>query len=183
MQSRIPLTVCAWACLGLALLMPRADADVGVAAPEFSHRDAAEWLNSAPLDLAALRGQVVLLEVWAFDCWNCARSLPWLRTLTQNYAAATFRVIGVHTPELAQERVRANVVAKVAELGVTWPVMLDTDMSYWQALGNRYWPAFYLLDRAGRVRAVFVGETHVGDAQALEIERAIAALLAEAAPS
>ncbi|HEY7841116.1 MAG TPA: hypothetical protein VIC61_06070, partial [Gammaproteobacteria bacterium] len=77
------------------------------------------------------------------------------------------------------EKVRDNVAAKVGEFGIGHPVMLDNDFSYWRAMGNRYWPAFYLIDRRGDVRGVFVGETHAGDRQAEAIEAAIAALLAE----
>ena len=55
----------------------------------------------------------------------------------------------------------------------------DNDLAYWRALGNRYWPAFYLVDKRGRVRQVFVGETHAGDAQATRIEAQVEKLLAE----
>jgi hypothetical protein len=57
--------------------------------------------------------------------------------------------------------------------------MLDNDYSYWNALGNQYWPAFYLVDRKGRIRALYVGETHPGEDKALEIEKAIDRLLDE----
>jgi hypothetical protein len=40
-------------------------------APEFTQREASAWINSQPLMLKALRGQVVLLGFWTFDCWNC----------------------------------------------------------------------------------------------------------------
>jgi hypothetical protein len=46
-------------------------------------------------------------------------------------------------------------------------------------MNNRYWPAFYLIDRQGRVRAHYAGETHRGDAQARRIEADIGALLSE----
>ena len=139
-------------------------------APAFTHVAAAEWLNGPPQTLAALRGQVVLLDVWTFACYNCYRSFPWLNTLERRYAPQGLRVIGVHTPEFDHERVRANIAAKLAEYGLRHPVMIDNDFSYWNALGNRYWPAWYLLDRQGRVRARYAGETHAGDTQALRKE-------------
>jgi thiol-disulfide isomerase/thioredoxin len=151
----------------------------GRPAPDFTHRDPQDWINSAPLALKDLRGRVVLLDFWAFDCWNCYRSFPWLKSVEKKFAGRKFTVIGVHTPELDHERVRANVVEKVKQFGLAYPVMLDNDYSYWQALGNRYWPAFYLIDKQGRVQAVYVGETHIGDHQALSIEERIAELLAE----
>ena len=149
------------------------------AAPPFSQTTAAGWINSPPLNWEQLRGTVTLVEFWTFACWNCYRSIPWLNTLEPRYGAQGFRIVSVHTPEFEKERVRGNVEGKVAELGVRYPVMLDNDFAYWNALGNRYWPAFYLVDRQGRVRASFAGETHARDGNARAMESAIEALLAE----
>lgn len=148
-------------------------------APEFTHTQAEDWLNSPPLTLASLRGQVVLLDFWTFGCSNCYRSFPWLNALEQRLHARGLRVIGVHTPEFAHERLRAGVKYKVQQFELRHPVMLDNDSSYWKALGNRYWPAFYLIDKRGRLREHYAGETHAGDSQARRIEAAILALLAE----
>lgn len=154
-----------------------------VSAPEFTHADAYDWINSAPLKLEEFAGRVLLIDVWTFDCWNCYRSIPWLNTLEPRYGKQGLRIISIHTPEFAHERVRANVEKKLRELKVGYPVMLDNDYAYWNALGNRYWPAFYLVDAEGRVRASFAGETHPGDRNARAIEAAIEALLRERAPS
>jgi len=59
--------------------------------------------------------------------------------------------------------------------------MVDNDHSYWRKMNNRYWPAFYLVDKQGRIRATFVGETHAGRPRALKIERTIEKLLDEGA--
>ncbi len=148
-------------------------------APAFTHGSDADWLNSKPLKWEALRGKVVLIDFWTFDCWNCYRSFPWLKELEAKYEAKGLQVIGVHTPELPQEYVRDNVVAKVAKFDLKHPVMIDNDYSYWNAFGNRYWPAWYLVDKNGRVRGAFAGETHPGDSNARQIESAIDRLLAE----
>lgn len=132
-----------------------------------------------PLRLAELRGQVVLVDFWTFDCWNCYRSFAWLRSVEAEYGGRDFRVIGVHTPEFDHERVRANIVDKVEQYALRHPIMIDNDFSYWRAMGNQYWPSFYLIDRDGRIRHVFAGETHVGDRQAHAIEAAIQTLIDE----
>jgi len=41
---------------------------------------------------------------------------------------------------------------------VTWPVALDNDYGTWSAYSNEYWPADYLVDKSGHVRAVHFGE-------------------------
>lgn len=150
-----------------------------LAAPEFTHTAREEWLNSAPLKLADLRGQVVFVDFWTFDCWNCYRSFPWLKDMETRFRDRGLRVIGVHSPEFEREKVTANIRAKIAEFGLTHPVMIDNDFSYWKAMANRYWPAYYIIDRQGVIRAVYAGETHAGDAQAREIESVLEMLLQE----
>lgn len=148
-------------------------------APAFTHLVAEEWLNSKPLQWSELRGKVVLIDVWTFDCWNCYRSIPWLHFLEEKFPASEFQIIGIHTPELPQEYVLANVKNKLKEFNITHPVMVDNDYSYWKALNNSYWPAFYTVDRDGKLRSLTVGETHEGDKHARSIEAHIAKLIAE----
>ena len=161
------------------IALANASSDLGPNVPDFTHKAEADWLNSAPLSWTQLRGRVVLVDFWTFDCWNCYRSFPWLKDVEQKYAARGLQVIGVHTPEQPQEYVRDNVVSKVAGFGLKHPIMIDNDYSYWNAFGNRYWPAYYLVDPQGRVRNAFFGETHAGDSNAKRVEAAIEALLAE----
>lgn len=148
-------------------------------APEFTHTSSAEWINSPPLQLKDLSGKVVLIDFWTFDCWNCYRSFPWLNTLEKKYSKE-IKVIGVHSPEFSHEKIKKNIVQKVAKFKLHHPIMIDNNMSYWKAMNNRYWPAFYLIDQQGNIRARYYGETHQGDAQAKTIENQINQLLAEA---
>ncbi|MFO1472241.1 MAG: redoxin domain-containing protein [Turneriella sp.] len=159
----------------LALLPLQAGPAEGL--PEFTATDASAWINSAPLRIADLGGKVVLLEFWAFDCHNCSRSAPWLNSLRQKWPNASFVVVGVHTPEFEHEKDRKNLERSMRRQGVRHAVMMDNDYAYWRSLNNRYWPAFYLADKQGVIRGVFIGETHAGDAQAREIEKQIAELL------
>ena len=147
-------------------------------APEFTHSKPADWLNSVPLELAKLRGKVVLVEFWAFECVNCLNSRVWVESIAQAKAAAGLVVVAVHTPELSDERSPDNVRAAVARLGIHYPVMIDGDYSYWNALGNQYWPAFYLIGRDGLIRGHAIGELHVGDGSARAVEGLIDQLLA-----
>lgn len=172
----LPLPLLGMADTPNSAVMPKSSAKP---APEFTWTDPADWLNSPPLTLAGLKGRVVLLDVWTFGCWNCYRSFPWLNDLENRLRDRGLQVVGIHSPEFAHERDPAAVRAKVREFGLTHPVMLDSDFRYWQALNNRYWPAYFLIDKSGRLRAHFVGETHRGDARAREIEATLLNLLAE----
>jgi thiol-disulfide isomerase/thioredoxin len=142
-------------------------------APEFTHTASTEWINSAPLRLTSLRGSVVLIEFWAFDCVNCRNTLPWLEAVYAEYRERGLRIVSVHTPELKQEYVTGNVRKAVKALGISYPVMIDADYSYWRALNNRYWPAFYLVDRSGRIVETALGELHRGEARGDAMEAAI----------
>lgn len=181
MRTKAAITLTAYLLLaGPVVAIDGRPTTVDRPAPEFTHAGAEAWLNSPPLTLAALRGRVVLIDFWTFDCWNCYRSFPWLKALEQRYAARGLRVVGVHAPEFEHERDTAALRGKIADFGLSHPVMIDNDFSYWRALENQYWPAYYLIDVRGRLRHVFVGETHEGDARAQQIERALQSLLDEA---
>ena len=119
---------------------------------------ATDWLNSAPLTPAALRGKVVLVDFWTYSCVNCLRSLPYVKAWARKYRNHGLVVIGVHTPEFAFEKDRANVAAAVKRLGVAYPVALDSDYAIWRAFHNQYWPADYFVDAAGRIRHHYFGE-------------------------
>jgi cytochrome c biogenesis protein CcdA/thiol-disulfide isomerase/thioredoxin len=117
-----------------------------------------EWINSAPLSLSALRGRVVLVDFWTYSCINCLRTLPHLKAWDRAYRDDGLTIVGVHAPEFAFEREPDNVREAVRKLGIRYAVALDNDFVTWSAYANQYWPAKYLLDRAGRVRYVHFGE-------------------------
>ena len=156
-----------------------ADSITPFPAVEFTHKKAADWINSQPKMIGDYSGKVLLIDFWTFDCWNCYRSFPWLKAMEERLAPEGLEVLGVHTPEFPHEKVRENIIAKVREFGLDHPVMIDNDFSYWRAMRNKYWPAFYIIDKQGQVRAVFFGETHAGDARAKKIEQTIRKLLSE----
>jgi len=147
--------------------------------PEFSQTDSSQWINSDAISVDDLKGNVVLIDIWTFECWNCYRSFPWLNDLESRYAGKGLKVIGIHTPEFARERVISNIKKKVKQFKLHHAIMVDNDMAYWKALRNRYWPAFYVVDKKGNIRNVFIGETHKGDTNSTKIESLINTLLLE----
>jgi thiol-disulfide isomerase/thioredoxin len=177
-----------WAALALAVasgaavvVAVRADPDrtggavdparlpVGPAAPELR---AAGWLNSPPLDRAALRDKVVLYDFWTYSCVNCVRTLPYLRSWHDRYQGDGLLVVGVHSPEFEFEKDHGNVGAAVKRLDVTWPVALDDEMAIWNRFQNLYWPAKYVADRQGRIRYF-----HPGEGRYAETEDVVRSLL------
>jgi thiol-disulfide isomerase/thioredoxin len=116
------------------------------------------WLNSAPVTAAALRGRAVLIQFWTFTCINWLRTLPYVRAWNERYAGHGLVVIGVHTPEFDVERDIENVHDAADHLRVDYPIAVDSDYTIWDAFGNRYWPAIYLIDAMGRIRHHRFGE-------------------------
>jgi cytochrome c biogenesis protein CcdA/thiol-disulfide isomerase/thioredoxin len=145
-------------------------------APEF--KDTENWFNTPgdrPLALSALRGRVVLIDFWTYTCINCIRTLPYLKAWNAAYAKDGLTIVGVETPEFAFEKDASNVKDAIEQFGLRYPVVQDNDMGTWNAYGNEYWPADYLIDAKGKVRYATFGEGDYG-----KTETAIRALLAEA---
>lgn len=136
---------------------------------------AVEWLNSPALTSESLRGKVVLVDFWTYDCINCQHTLPYVKDWAQKYQKDGLVVIGVHTPEYGFERIISNVRDEVKKLGITYPVAIDNNYAIWRNFDNQYWPAHYLIDAKGQVRF-----THFGEGRYETQEKMIQQLLQEA---
>jgi len=145
----------------------RSDLPVEGEAPSLD--GAVAWLNSAPLDMAALRGKVVLVDFWTYSCINCIRTTPYVRAWAGKYKDQGLVVVGVHAPEFAFEKNIDNVRKAVADAAITYPVAIDNDYRIWRAFANSYWPAHYLIDADGRIRYHHFGEgNYAGTEQAIQ---------------
>jgi thiol-disulfide isomerase/thioredoxin len=154
---------------------PSAAAPFAVAAAEGSAPNFAgisNWFNSAPLNIADLRGKVVLVDFWTYGCVNCVNTLPHVTELYAKYKDRGLVVVGIHTPEFPFERSAANVLAALKRHGITYPVAQDNDSQTWDAYRNQYWPAQYIVDQSGKI--VF---HHDGEGRYDQIDRTIARLL------
>ena len=140
-------------------------------APGLAHGD---WINSEPLKLEGLRGRVVLIEFWTFGCINCRNTLPFVKSWHDRYREKGLTVIGVHSPEFAEETIVENLRRQIVSLGINYPVVSDNDYQTWNAYNVKAWPTIFLLDKQGRIRW-----KHVGEGDYDETERVIQKLLAE----
>jgi thiol-disulfide isomerase/thioredoxin len=136
---------------------------------------ATTWLNSPPLNMAQLRGRVVLIDFWTYSCINCINTLPYVRSWAEKYKDQGLTVIGVHTPEFPFEKDVGNVRDALKRFKLTYPIAIDNDYKIWRAFQNNYWPALYFIDANGRIRHYHVGE---GDYE--KSEQIIQTLLKEA---
>ena len=118
------------------------------AAPDFTLRA----LNGPNLRLAEQRGKVVLVNFWATWCGPCRQEMPELEKLHRRYRASGFVLLGVNVDDDP-----AKAAELASRLGVTFPVLFDTD----KAVSRRYdlatMPSTVIVDREGVVRHVHRG--------------------------
>lgn len=125
-------------------------------APEFAANSA--WFNSPPLTMEYLRGKVVLVQFGTFSCINWIRTLPHVAHWQKRYGDKEFVVVVVHTPEFEFEKDGGDVEAALKRIGIAYPVVQDNQFKTWNAYGNQYWPAAYLVDKTGRIVLTQFGE-------------------------
>lgn len=121
-----------------------------------------DWLNSPPLTLTQLKGQVVLVDFWAYSCINCIRTYPVLRSWYDQYHDKGLVIIGIHSPEFDFEQNVNNVKNALQKNDLKFPVALDNHFATWAAYHNAYWPADYLIDKEGNVVYQHFGEGQYG---------------------
>lgn len=147
-------------------------------APEFEGIEA--WINSEPLTMQSLRGQVVVIHFFAFGCINCIHNYPWYKDWQERLPAKGVAIVGIHTPETQTEADADLLRASVEKHGLKFPVAVDKDKKMWQAWYNGIWPSVYLVDKHGRVRYWWYGELDwQGAGNQKVVERQIEQLLAE----
>ncbi|MDQ6627761.1 MAG: TlpA family protein disulfide reductase [Pseudomonadota bacterium] len=117
-------------------------------APDFTLRT----MTGPNLRLGEQRGRVVMVNFWATWCGPCREEMPQLNRLYERYKAAGFVLLGVNVDE--DSRKAAEVAAK---LGVTFPVLLDSDKIVSKLYDLNTMPSTVIIDREGKVRYVHRG--------------------------
>ena len=133
------------------------------------------WLNSPPVTASDVRGKVVLVDFWTYTCINWLRTLSYVRAWAEKYRDRGLVTVGVHTPEFPFEQDVHNIGRAVKDMGIEYPVAIDSDYRVWRAFSNHYWPAVYLADAQGTIR-----HHQFGEGRYEECERVIQRLLREA---
>jgi thiol-disulfide isomerase/thioredoxin len=148
--------------MALAFLLPGA---IFLAAPEKAPelQKSGTWINSNPLTLKSLKGKIVLLDFWAFDCDPCLEAMPHVRELYRKYESRGLVVIGVHTPRTEDERNITKLRAAVERLDIRFPVVTDSSEKIWNDYRCDVWPTVFVIDRNGEIRYSRGGVTRIGD--------------------
>jgi|SRR5450755_218708 peroxiredoxin len=118
------------------------------AAPDFTLRT----MGGPNMRLQEQRGRVVMVNFWATWCGPCRQEMPQLDRLYQKYKSSGFVLLGVNVDDDAMKA--ADVAAK---LGVSFPVLLDTDKAVSKLYDLSTMPSTVIIDRDGKVRYVHRG--------------------------
>lgn len=135
-------------------------AKVGVGHPAPAY--AATTMDGTPISLAAKKGEVVLLNVWATWCKPCRQEIPALDSLHREFAARGLLVAGVSIDVIDDT---ARIAGFARELGASYALWLDPDdrvSNTFRAIGV---PSTYLIDREGVLRWQHMGAVTATDAK------------------
>ncbi len=131
---------------------------VGSPAPEY----VATNLAGDTVALSSMHGQVVLLNLWATWCAPCRHETPFLEALYKERKGDGLHIVGI---SMDTGDARDQVEDFIKEFGVTYPILVDPQMSgmdTWQVLGL---PASFLVDREGILRWMRFGPVSENDAE------------------
>ena len=146
----------------------RASVQIGSVAPDFVLWD----LSSKPVSLESRRGRVVLLNFWATWCGPCRVEMPAMQRLYEEFNRRGFEILAVSTDAQG-----AAVTRPFTEsLGLTFPILHDSDFQVGLTYGARTLPMTFLVDREGIVRHRIFGAR---DWHSPEARRLVEILLAE----
>ena len=139
------------ACAAFAIVAGTASSAIApaTAAPDFTLHAMGGGAN---LRLKEQRGRVVMVNFWATWCGPCREEMPQLNRLYEKYRASGFVLLGVNVDD---DSSKAAEVAK--KLGVTFPVLLDTDKKVSKLYDLSTMPSTVIIDRDGKVRYVHRG--------------------------
>jgi len=113
-------------------------------------------LENERIDLAGLRGRVVLLNFWATWCGPCQVEMPRFVQWQEKYRAEGLSVVGVSMDD-DSEPVRSFMLKRK----LNYPIVMGDEklgLAYGGVLGL---PVTYLIDRQGIIRALYKGETNL----------------------
>jgi cytochrome c biogenesis protein CcmG/thiol:disulfide interchange protein DsbE len=117
-------------------------------APEFALQDS----SGKTVSLKDYRGKVVLLDFWATWCHGCKLEIPWFAEFSRKYGNKGVAVVGVSLDSDGWKVVSPFLKAE----HIPYQVVLGND-TVAKSYGIENMPDTFLIDREGRVAAVYNG--------------------------
>jgi len=112
-------------------------------------------VDGAKVDVAQMRGKVVLIDFWATWCGPCVAEMPDVLAVYQKYHSQGFEIIGV---SLDQDK--SALLAFTKQNGMTWPQFFDGG-GFDSAISKSFYidsiPAMWLVDKKGMLVSTEAG--------------------------
>jgi DsbE subfamily thiol:disulfide oxidoreductase len=140
----------------LGFQIPRED----LQAMDFTLQDLTGRQNS----LSAFEGRVVLLNFWATWCGPCRAEVPSMEQLYRELKDQGFSIVAINSQEPAEQ-----VASFVQEMGMSFPVLLDSLGKVGATYGVRAIPTTYIIDPEGAILARMVGTRDWFDPQIVSL--------------
>jgi len=142
-------------------------AQVGDKAPNFK----LNTLNhKTSVQLSSLRGQTVLLNLWASWCKGCKKEMPEFFKLQKSYKKG-FKIVTVSVDDEASKSQKfLHSVEKKVGYKTPFITLHDTKKNVAKAYQCSAMPSSYLIDKNGVIRNIIIGSMDDADIQALKQE-------------
>lgn len=130
------------------------------------------WIGEAPDSMPALTASgPVLVHFFDFSQLNSVRTLPYLIEWDRRYREAGLRIVGVQSPRFPFGADPVNVAAGLRDLGVGFPVAIDSERELWHSYGCEGWPSLFLWTNTGSLTWFHFGEgEYQGTEEAIQEE-------------
>ncbi|MBC8508182.1 MAG: TlpA family protein disulfide reductase [Anaerolineales bacterium] len=122
--------------------------EVNYPAPEL----ALTTLEGEPANLADYRDKIVLVNTWATWCPGCEGEMPELQAYAQAHTQDNFLILGVNAEENTEQ-----INPFIVKMGLTFPILLDTEKEVYRVFKSNHIPSSYVIDRSGTVRLAWHG--------------------------
>ena len=122
----------------------------GFIAPDFTLKST----DQKNITLSGLKGQAVLVNIWATWCPPCREEMPTIQKLYQEYKDQGFVVLGVNSTN-QDDRIAIDPFIK--EYNLTFPILLDEFSQVAGAYQLRSLPTSFFVNRKGTISEVVVG--------------------------
>lgn len=121
--------------------------------------DGLPWIGEAPASMPKLTAKgPVLVHFFDYSQVNSVRTLPHLTEWDRRYREAGLATVGVQSPRFPFAADPANVAAGLRDLGVHFPVAVDSEHALWHAYGCEGWPSLFLWATGGALSWFHFGE-------------------------
>lgn len=143
--------------IGISATLPGTAANAAIPAPQAGFLAPDFTLTArdgSNLTLSDFQGKAVLLNVWASWCSPCREEMPAMERIFRDYEEKGFTILAVNA---ANQDNRENAEAFVTEMGLTFPVLFDTDGYVYEQYQILALPSSFFILPDGSIQEVVIG--------------------------